>query len=584
MDTRDCVVTVYNERSNFIIVGLTGRTGSGCSEAASILASPKFENLNLKVPKNQDFHSKDERKYKIIYDYAKNNWNSFYVLRMSDIIFSFLLPYELEELNDIFTSIVPSWPKEIMEKVIQDGEFVELYKAAHASFVELLTSDNTLLRENEKQLSEEYELISDICNLHSTFKKIASKYSCKIKVNIQNEPKEITANAYSCLWQNMGNIIRREGDVKNSTFDSKNMFHLARRANDFIKAIRNQNKKLKQHTLICIDAFRNPYEAQYFQDRYSAFYLISINTEDSERRRRLGHLTNEQIDSLDSLEYPSKIKGIDKFTNQDIAACIELSDIHIYNPYSSTIEKFYLTEQLVKYVMLIKHPGLITPTHIERCMQIAYNAKLNSGCLSRQVGAAITDENFSVKAIGWNEVPEGQVPCSLRDIDDLCKNKDYDTFSEFEVEDEKFNTEISKIYIKSKSVNLSGRCYQYCFKDIYNEVINQKNQVHTRALHAEENAFLQLAKYGGIGIKGGNLFTTASPCELCSKKAYQLGIRNIYFIDPYPGISMRHILSFKNIHGSKPEMHLFVGAIGRAYTTLYSQKLSIKDELELLLL
>ena len=29
--------------------------------------------------------------------------------------------------------------------------------------------------------------------------------------------------------------------------------------------------------------------------------------------------------------------------------------------------------------------------------------------------------------------------------------------------------------------------------------------------------------------------------------------------------------------------HLFVGAIGRAYTTLYSQKLSIKDELELLL-
>ena len=25
MDTRDCVATIYNERSNFIIVGLTGR-------------------------------------------------------------------------------------------------------------------------------------------------------------------------------------------------------------------------------------------------------------------------------------------------------------------------------------------------------------------------------------------------------------------------------------------------------------------------------------------------------------------------------------------------------------------------------
>lgn len=71
MDTQDCVATIYDERSNFIIIGLTGRTGSGCSEAASIMESTNFEDLNLKAPKNQDFHSKDERKYKIIYDYAK---------------------------------------------------------------------------------------------------------------------------------------------------------------------------------------------------------------------------------------------------------------------------------------------------------------------------------------------------------------------------------------------------------------------------------------------------------------------------------------------------------------------------------
>ena len=579
MDTRDCVATIYNERSNFIIIGLTGRTGSGCSEAASILASENFEALKLRTPKNQDFHSKEERKYKIIYDYAKNNWNSFYVLKMSDIIFSFLLKYELKELNTIFTSIVKSWPNEIMEEVEKNDDFVEEYTKAHKTFFPLLSDDNTLLRENDKQLSNEYNLIKTISELHSSFRKIASQYSCK------TGGKGITANAYSCLWQNMGNIIRQNGDVRNSKADSKNMFHLARRANDFIKAIRNQNKKpTRRHTLICIDAFRNPYEAQYFQDRYSAFYLISINTEDSERRRRLGNLTNEQIMSLDTLEYPDKIKGKEKFTNQNIAACIELSDIHVYNPRSSTNEKFYLTEQLVKYIMLIKHPGLITPTHIERCMQIAYNAKLNSGCLSRQVGAVITDDNFSVRAVGWNEVPEGQVPCSLRNVEDLCKNKDYDTFSAFEVEDEEFSKEISAVYEASKKAdNLNGRCYQYCFKDIYTKVTHEKNQVHTRALHAEENAFLQLAKYGGMGIKGGNLFTTASPCELCSKKAYQLGIKNIYYIDPYPGISVRHILSFKNIHGSKPEMHLFVGAIGRAYTTLYSQKLSIKDELELLL-
>ncbi|WP_404801019.1 hypothetical protein [Aquipluma nitroreducens] len=75
-----------------------------------------------------------------------------------------------------------------------------------------------------------------------------------------------------------------------------------------------------------------------------------------------------------------------------------------------------------------------------------------------------------------------------------------------------------------------------------------------------------MTKYGGTGIKNGKLFTTASPCELCAKKAYQLGIKVIYYIDPYPGISEEHILS----SGSNPiEIRLFNGAIGNAYHWLY---------------
>ena len=76
------------------------------------------------------------------------------------------------------------------------------------------------------------------------------------------------------------------------------------------------------------------------------------------------------------------------------------------------------------------------------------------------------------------------------------------------------------------------------FKDIYTTAAKEyKNQVHTRSLHAEENAFLQLAKYGTQGIQNGVLFTTASCCELCAKKAYQLGIKKIYYIDMLNTIS-----------------------------------------------
>lgn len=124
----------------------------------------------------------------------------------------------------------------------------------------------------------------------------------------------------------------------------------------------------------------------------------------------------------------------------------------------------------------------------------------------------------------------------------------------------------------------SGKPISYCFKDIQNSLDGEKNQVHTRALHAEENAFLQISKYGGVSLKGGTLYTTASPCELCAKKAYQLGIRNIIYIDPYPGISAQHIIDCGT---TPPKLIHFSGAIGRAYLQLFEPIIPYKDELEI---
>jgi deoxycytidylate deaminase len=222
-------------------------------------------------------------------------------------------------------------------------------------------------------------------------------------------------------------------------------------------------------------------------------------------------------------------------------------------------------------------------------MQLAYAAKLNSGCISRQVGAAVTDSNYSIKAIGWNDTPYGQVPCNLRSRDDLLDGQDKSAYSEYELGSEEldefrdFLRESRGKYIPIKS---SGRNVPYCFSTEYNDLQAKKkglvdlkydkNQVHTRSLHAEENAFLQISKYGGPGIVGGFLFTTASPCELCAKKAYQLGVTKIFYIDPYPGISTSHIIK----GGARnPELVLFSGAIGRAFHRLYSPTVPYKDEL-----
>lgn len=58
--------------------------------------------------------------------------------------------------------------------------------------------------------------------------------------------------------------------------------------------------------------------------------------------------------------------------------------------------------------------------------------------------------------------------------------------------------------------------------------------------HAEENAIVQAA-YHGIAVKGATLYTTYSPCLLCSKMIINAGIKEVIFKDHYTidDISMR---------------------------------------------
>ncbi len=613
-NTSKAVEEIFDERDEFIIVGLTGRTGSGCTSSAQILSSKAFSNLCMKKPIDLNFNSADERKYRVIYNYAKYHWEPFTVIEMSAIIASFAFQQGYDLFLNYFEKICeekietdnydPNKSRKFEFKLYNKAEFLnklETYKdridSIGASLNDIIDDKKINFLENivKDQPERIINLFKQIMQLFSDLKdNLLKSYKFETIITNIKDGKEIkekpkVAQLYTFIFQKMGNNIRASGNPFCDDFTGNNMFDLAQRAKDLIKTYRNDAKNNGScKTLICIDAIRNPYEATYFKDRYAAFYLVSVNTDDEERKKRLSFLSKDEIENLDNCEYPKKLSNEEKFYSQHIQACLEISDIHIYNQHEETAEKFKLTEQLVKYVMLIKHPGLITPTQIERCMQVAYNAKLNSGCLSRQVGAVITNDSYSIKAIGWNDVPQGQVPCNLRDINSFFINKDHESHSQFEITDNGFCKELrKKIYYDKADLTkkiykkLKGRLYPYCFKDIYNNYKGEKNQVHTRALHAEENAFLQITKDGGSGIKGGCLFTTASPCVLCSKKAYNLGIKKIYYIDPYPDIAISHVLAFGE--NNNPELHLFYGAIGSAYTTLYTQRISVKDELEMLI-
>lgn len=572
---------VFQLRENFVIIGLTGRTGSGCTTVAEKLATKEWKELKSNY---KDFNSQPidnvVRKNRIVHRYLKDHWKqAFDVISASDIIFYYALKESFEDFADSLASvnIEPDeaskyeQSKPVIDPALR-GELNKLKDEFIALHAKVLICEDFLHKEDYTDEAN-LNLLRDV-----VFKDIKA-FRNSLEGILTKTIKKVIANEL----QSWGNNVRKYNSIKKQTTPYKKAPScLARKINQIIKAFRVYDKNHDRKTLIVIDALRNPFEVLYFRERYSAFYLMAVHTEEKVRRDALFKrgFRIDEIEHLDNVE-AGKSSFHDSYEKIDIDKCIELADIHLAHDGTDKDHNRDMVNQIFTYVALIFHPGLIPPSPLERCMQIAYTAKLNSGCLSRQVGAAVTNEYFSVQSIGWNTVAEGQTPCSLRNLYDLFKDEDEGAFSDFERFNEEFGQEKKKLIQAYEPVKkkLNGLNLSYCFKDIYTSSKDKQrnNQVHTRSLHAEENAFLQLAKYGTQGIKGGKLFTTASCCELCSKKAYQLGITEIYYIDTYPGISRSHILESGV---NRPKMLLFNGAIGRAYVNLYTPFLPLKDEIE----
>lgn len=578
MNYNDEIISkVFLERNKFAIIGLTGRTGSGCTTTATIL-----ESKDQKLPELRDvtyngvdfFQGLNKRRYLVIKNYYENNKKSFFSIKVSDLISAYILT---RNINEIFDFVKENSGHKINEDKLNQallfGSFsTGKIKNRFQKLIEILINHENPI--NNIDPSDEKNFIR--------FMTLIRKFTRDFKKELQ----EINNDLYVSTYQAAGNSIRRTSRVCPTSSAQDNpdsVFHLPETINRVIKIIR----RTQANALIVIDAIRNPYEARFFRDRYSAFYLMSINTPPEDRKKYLQNVhkfSTEELATLDEKESGKTQQSHSEFINQNVKACIQASDIHVFNPRNELGNHNILKAQLAWYIALILHPGLVTPTPMERVMQIAHTAKSNSGCISRQVGAVVTETDYSIKAVGWNDVAKGQVPCSLRNLEELDSSFDPVTYSHYERNDSEFRDAARKQLISLKSLtSTQGRPLSYCFKDIHNALPkNEKksgNQVHTRSLHAEENAFLQIAKYGGSGIIGGKLFTTASPCELCAKKAYQLGIEEIVFIDPYPGIATDHII---NVGENPPRLTQFMGAVGRGYHQLYEAPLAYKDELDLL--
>ncbi|OHD56046.1 MAG: hypothetical protein A2Y33_11375 [Spirochaetes bacterium GWF1_51_8] len=379
-------------------------------------------------------------------------------------------------------------------------------------------------------------------------------------------------------------------------YDEPSMVMIARETDRYIRFYRTRSDQKRSHFFI-IDEIKNPREAEYFRARHQNFFLVSIFSSSeiraSRMRRGLGHDAGVSDADFQHLfrELDSRDWGADDFDahglhRQNIYRCFNLADIAINNDVEDERFSEVLFNKFIRYYALMLSPGCVQPTPQETYMHLAYSLSLRSTCISRQVGAVITDLEDRILSLGWNEVPEGQIGCGLKVKKDYT-DKENPLF-EMEIWDNVITAEdlavwddedsicvkdiLSRIEIKTKlkSVSLTPEERADVLK-----ALRIKRLEYSRSLHAEENAILQVASRGGVGLKDGTIYVTTFPCELCSKKIYQVGISKIYYTEPYPNSISEKVILKDGIRNIK--ILQFEGVKSYSYFKLFKPGFDKKD-------
>lgn len=301
-----------------------------------------------------------------------------------------------------------------------------------------------------------------------------------------------------------------------------------------------KNSALERRAYI-ISQLKHPSEVEALKKIYgNLFYLIGILCDEDRRKQ---DLMDEGITDTNA----NKLIARDKKENDDHGQQLEKTlfnaDFFINNsdPNASTIKAL-----LIRFFKLVHGGNGVTPTKEEYGMYAAYAASLQSACLSRQVGAAITDEDGVVISVGHNDVPKfgGGLYAEDDNIspyskDSRCVHRDQRCHND--LHKQKLKHSLEKILRENIEIALGGHPdISKILKEVpaITESLYNNSQIkslieYSRAIHAEMDAIISLGR-SSAGIKKGNtIFTTTFPCHNCARHIVAAGLKKVVYIEPY---------------------------------------------------
>lgn len=291
--------------------------------------------------------------------------------------------------------------------------------------------------------------------------------------------------------------------------------------------------KARRHFTI-VDSIKHPDEVKRLREVYGdTFWLIGIFAPDEVRRSRLtvdGHHENYIVEIFKRDEDEGVKAG------QRVRDAMFLADFFIRNDGDNDKNLRRTVERFLDVMFAI---GVQTPTKDESAMYAATSAAAESACLSRQVGAVIANNDGDIIGMGNNDVPKfGGGLYSREDGDGdhrcfqwrgkICHND----FRKDEI--------LSRIAVAlaeagifdSKSGVVDGKRKAKAVDVLRGSDVRNLIEF-SRAVHAEMEAIISVARNGKAGLIGGTLYSTTFPCHSCARHIVAAGIKRVIYIEPY---------------------------------------------------
>lgn len=335
-------------------------------------------------------------------------------------------------------------------------------------------------------------------------------------------------------------------------------------------------------TAFIIDQFKRPEEVELFRVIYQHnFYLLGV-------LRDLDFRLTNLIADESTKDDLHKIINIDNKSSEDYGQRTGLaildSDYFMKNNFS---QKSDIKKKIERLFGLIHGLNGLTPTINEKGMYAAFSASLQSACLSRQVGAALLDDEGNLLAVGRNDVPKaggGLYGSDDFDNDHRCVHKSgkcYNDDSKNKIKErikniltEEVNKALPPSINSFKDINITRLIHSL---DDIAESIYSKSKIssvmeYSRSIHAEMDVITTMARKSNGDTKGKILYTTTYPCHNCARHIVAAGIKKVVYIEPFDkslALDLHNDAITKNDESSMVVFSDFEGVSPRRYSKFF---------------